>query len=81
MKVKDLIEQLQSLDPELEVFTSGYEAGYKDIERIGKPEDFILNWNIEWYYGPHELLRNVEVYQSMGIELQEHHKIIKGIVL
>lgn len=79
MKVKELIEQLQSLDPELEVFIPGYEGGYESVsDKISEPQDFILNWYADWYYGPHELFRNVDAYD---IELQENQKIVKGIVL
>jgi hypothetical protein len=31
MIVKELIEQLQQLDPELLVFVDGYEGGYDDV--------------------------------------------------
>jgi hypothetical protein len=78
MSVKELIEQLQSLDQELEVFVHGYEGGYESITSISEPQDFILNWNTEFYYGPHEKLKELQVY---NIELQEKHKIVKGIVL
>jgi hypothetical protein len=32
MTVKELIEQLQQLDPDLRVFTRGYEGGYEDAD-------------------------------------------------
>ena len=32
MTVKELIEQLQTLDPDLHVFVQGYEGGYNDID-------------------------------------------------
>lgn len=78
MKVKELIDQLQSLDPELDVLVYGYEGGYESITSVSEPQDFVLDWNTEWYYGPHESLKNLDIY---NIELKEHHKIIKGIVL
>ena len=31
MIVKELIEYLQTVDPELKVFIKGYEAGYNDV--------------------------------------------------
>jgi hypothetical protein len=56
MKVKELIEKLQTFDPELEVYVDGYEGGY------GTPQDLFqtpmkLNVHDEGYYGPHELHR------------------------
>ena len=77
MKVKELIEQLQSLDPELEVFVHGYEGGYENITFVSEPQDFILNWYTEWYYGPHQKLKEI----GYDVELKEQHKIVKGIVL
>ena len=77
MKVKELIEQLQSLDPELEVFAHGYEGGYENITFVSEPQDFILNWHTEWYYGPHEKLKEI----GYNVELKEQHKIVKGIIL
>ena len=35
MTVKELIEQLQTLDPDLHVFTNGYEGGYEDVVSVG----------------------------------------------
>lgn len=77
MKVKELIEQLQSLDPELEVFIPGYEAGYENITFVSEPQDFVLNWHTDWYYGPHEKLNEIGYH----VELKEQHKIVKGILL
>ena len=34
MTVKELIEQLQQLDPDLHVFVRGYEGGYDDAGPI-----------------------------------------------
>jgi hypothetical protein len=53
MKVKELIELLQQLDPEALALVDGYEGG------VGCPSHPIavnvkLNVNSEWYYGPHE---------------------------
>ena len=40
MKVGELIEQLQQLDPELHVFVRGYEGGYDDAGPATPPNDF-----------------------------------------
>ena len=54
MKVKELIEELQKLDPEKMVVTAGYEGGYQEISGVGEIR-LKLNVNVEtWYYGDHE---------------------------
>lgn len=51
--VKDLMDQLSELDPNLYVFIPGYEGGYRfPVLKLG--QEFTLNKNSEWYYGPHE---------------------------
>lgn len=74
MKVGELIEQLQQLDPELHVFVSGYEGGFDYAGPITPPNDFALNFHDEWYYGDHELV------DSYDIE-EEKYTIVKGIIL
>lgn len=75
MTVKELIEQLQTLDPDLQVFVSGYEGGYNDAGPIGNVVDMVLDYHEEWYYGKHEL---VEYCRHDPIK---EHKIVKGIIL
>jgi hypothetical protein len=53
MKVQELIEILQNMDPQLTVFVKGYEGGHSDIQ-VSPIQKFKLNANKEWYYGPHE---------------------------
>ena len=53
MKVKDLIEALQKLDPELMVVRAGYEGGVTEINQVTITR-VALNVNEEWYYGEHE---------------------------
>jgi hypothetical protein len=53
MKVKELIEELQKLDPEKMVVTAGYEGGYDEISGAGEIR-LKLNVNTAWYYGKHE---------------------------
>jgi hypothetical protein len=74
MTVKELIEQLQLLNPDLQVFTSGYEGGFNDVE-ISKPDTFCLNVNSEWYYGSHEISSHVHE------EDRPNYKQVRGIVL
>ena len=72
MTVKELIEQLQTLDPDLHVFTAGYEGGYEDVVSVGDIKEIALSYHDEWYYGPH-------------VEAEAEHKdsytIVKGIIL
>ena len=79
MNVKELIETLSKLDPELRVVTKGYERGYDDIEwPVNQDSPLIinlgLNVNPEWYYGNHEMVSEDHQY---GPEI----KIVKAIVL
>lgn len=55
MKVKELIEKLQSMDPEEPVIKSGYEGGMVDVTNVGYCH-IELNVNSEWWQGPHELI-------------------------
>lgn len=75
MTVKELIEKLSELDPELHVFTHGYEGGFHYVNEITEPQNFSLNWYTEWYYGPHELT------ESVREEFRPQHQQVKGIVL
>jgi hypothetical protein len=73
MTIKELIEQLQTLDPDLYVFVSGYEGGYNDAGPISNVVDMALDYHEEWYYGKHEKVENCHPL----IE----NKIVKGILL
>ena len=55
MKVKELIESLSQLDPELMVVVAGYEGGVNEVDK-SELCDIELNVNNEWYYGKHEML-------------------------
>ena len=72
MTVKELIEQLQTLDPDLHVFTTGYEGGYEDVVSVGDIKEIALSYHDKWYYGPH-------------VEAEAEHKdsytIVKVIIL
>ena len=74
MTVKELIEQLQTLDPNLRVFVRGYEGGYDDAGPITLPNEFALDFHDEWYYGKHE------VADYYGVE-EGNYTIVKGIIL
>lgn len=73
MTVRELIEHLQTLDPDIRVFVKGYEGGVDDKISLDEPTDITLNVHTEWYYGEHE-------YTSTGYETT-NNQIVKGIVL
>jgi hypothetical protein len=73
MTVRELIEQLQTIDPDVHVFTSGYEGGFDDAGPISSTVDMALDYYTKWYYGKHEIVENCHPL----IE----NKIVKGIVL
>jgi len=70
MTVQQLIDQLQKLDPNLRVFTKGYEGGYDDANLRQGIYDFNLNHYREWYMGPHEIISD-----------EDKTGTVKGIVL
>jgi len=53
MKVSELIEKLQALDPDLRIVVDGYEGGVEDANYV-TVEEIALNVNEERCYGPHE---------------------------
>jgi hypothetical protein len=75
MTVKELIEQLQTLDPDLHVFTSGYEGGYEDVVSVGNVKEIALSYNTEWWYGPHTEADPSILGPSHSFE------IVKGVIL
>jgi len=74
MTIRELIEKLQQLDPDLHVFVHGYEGGYNDAD-ISPVKEIMLNYNTEWYYGKHEEAD----YSLLGPN--HSFKIVKGIIL
>ena len=72
MTVKELIAELQTLDPDLHVFTSGYEGGYEDVVSVGDIKEIALSYHTQWYYGPH-----VEA----EAEHKDNYEIVKGVIL
>lgn len=78
MTVKQLIETLQQLDPELRVFTTGYESGLEDVSPQIKTVDVVLDYYNpeEWWYGPHEVTKNIDTTIDVSM-----HKMVKGIIL
>lgn len=75
MTVKELIEKLQQLNPDLHVFVAGYEGGY-DYAGVSEEVEIALDVHEEWYYGKHESV-DIDHYVSD----KSKYKIVKGIVL
>lgn len=76
MNVKELIERLSELDPELRVVVRGYEGGYTDVN-VDADEKFDLALNVnseEWYYGEHE---DIDYYHGS----KEDVEVVKAICL
>jgi hypothetical protein len=73
MTVKQLIEHLQTLDPELYVFKPGYEGGLENmnVNVNSKVIHVELDRNKEWWYGPHAEILSPELSPNA----------VKGIVL
>jgi hypothetical protein len=76
MTVKQLIEQLQQLDPDIHVMTEGYEGGYKDVCCNGDSMEVALNVHTQWYYGPHE-----QADDTYYIQDKSQYQIVKAIVI
>jgi hypothetical protein len=74
MKVKELIETLSQLDPELMVVVAGYEGGVDEMDKY-ELCDVELNVNTEWYYGKHEILSNKDKPRN------KDSTIVKGVQL
>lgn len=71
MTVSEMIEELSKLDPNLKVFSKGYEGGYEDASVISNPRQFTLHVNTAWYYGPHE---ETEFEKTKG-------EVVMGVVI
>lgn len=79
MTVGELIVHLEKIGqqygPEVHVFTRGYEGGYDDVLSVDKVDEFLLNVNDEWYYGPHERRKGIPE------DIQVNYELVQGIVL
>ena len=67
MKVKDLIEALQTYDQDLMVIRSGYEGGVEEVSGV-QLEVIALNVHEAWYYGSHETIDDLESNEYPGRE-------------
>ena len=72
MTVKELIQKLSELDPELHVFTEGYEGGFQHVNPNFPQKDVYLNVHEEWWYGPHDTHPSINRKDQLPV---------KGIIL
>jgi hypothetical protein len=70
MNVKELIEILQTKDPEDLVLVSGYEGGFDTIENVETIE-VCGPLNREWYYGKYDYCNNDELFKIKGLVLKK----------
>ena len=78
MTVKELIEQLKTLDADLTVMVRGYEGGFADIDADKiKHIPMVLNYHDSLHYGDHE-----EYYDYMLEEDEKNeYTIVNAVVL
>lgn len=82
MKVSELVQILQELDPQLEVLVSGYEGGYNNCNRVTPPRVFVHNYNDEYSWeGRHELLDYVKEYDELTQEESNKLTTFEGVVV
>jgi len=70
MKVKELIEKLLTVDPDLEVLVSGNQGGYEDV--VFNPDVWNFSRNVEnanWFYDSYEETRDASEADFKGIVL------------
>lgn len=70
MNVKELIEKLSTLNPDVMVVVSGYEGGVDELLFV-TTEVVELNVNSTWYYGRHE----IDNAYSKGGDIPNTHKL------
>jgi hypothetical protein len=67
MNIRDLIETLSQLDPEMRVVVAGYEGGFNDITQI-QPCEIRLNVHQDWFYGSHAKADDPQIQSLSGSE-------------
>ena len=73
MNVKELIKQLETLDPTAMVVISGYEGGVHEVNNVTNKK-IALNANSSWYYGEHEIVE--ETYNSYYKNLKKAQAVL-----
>lgn len=81
MKVRELIAFLDTLHPELEVVLPGYEGGYKSVTGFTDAQEYVKDYNEQWYYGPHEQLNYLTEYEYLTMKQAVDKGIFKGVMI
>lgn len=77
MKVKDLIQELQKLDPELLVVVAGYEGGVDEVKNITQYK-IELDAHKDWaFFGDHCALEDIEDRYSLSSTIVDGVKLEK----
>jgi len=77
MKVKDLIQELQKLDPELLVVVAGYEGGVDELKNITQYK-IELNAYKDWaFFGDHAVLDDIGHRYSLSSTIVDGVKLEK----
>lgn len=77
MKVKDLIQELQKLDPELLVVVAGYEGGVDEVKNLTQYK-IELDAHKDWaFYGDHSALYDIEDRFSLSSTIVDGVKLEK----
>jgi len=66
MKVKDLIQELQKLDPELLVVVAGYEGGVDELKNITQYKIELDTYKDWAFFGDHAALEDIEDRYSLS---------------
>lgn len=86
MKVRELIEKLQQLDPEMLVVVDGYEGGADEPKSVTTAR-IALNYNTgSWYYGKHEFVSvgvdEDEIFSAGGANIDtDQYTIVTAVYL
>lgn len=67
--VKDLIEMLQTVDPDLVVLVPGYEGGHREVNFDPHVMRMKKDAHDEWYYGNHQEIYDNTPEDFKGIQL------------
>lgn len=77
MKVKDLIQELQKLDPELLVVVAGYEGGVDEVKNITQYKIELDSYKDWAFFGNHAALEDIEDRYSLSSTIVDGVKLEK----
>ncbi len=77
MKVKDLIQELQKLDPELLVVVAGYEGGVDELKNITQYKIELDTYKDWAFFGDHRALDDIEDRFSLSSTIVDGVKLEK----